>query len=115
MRDEGRVIPTLAPHPSNSPLIPGWRNGNAPGFDPGDAGSIPAPGACAWIRQLAERLGLNPSVCGFESHSRYSESFVPVEQPGVLVSLSRRRSWVQIPSRTLKQLAVVSRQWTVSY
>lgn len=64
-------IPTLT-------IFPGWRNGNAPGFDPGDAGSIPAPGVWrnAWIRQQAERLGLNPSVCGFESHSRYQRSEV---------------------------------------
>jgi hypothetical protein len=30
-----------------------------------------------------------------------NENFVLAEQPGVLVALSRRRSWVQIPSGTL--------------
>ena len=77
----------------------------------------------AQVRQLAERLGLNPSVCRFNSCSghmrlgrqladhlglepgmlwvRIPHSFVLVEQPGVLACLSRRRSWVQIPSGTL--------------
>ena len=81
----------------------------------------------------AERLGLNPSVCRFESCSGYSwkttwlrqladqlglepgmlwvrlppeplvtTDYVLVEQLGVLACLSRRRSWVQIPSGTLK-------------
>ena len=79
----------------------------------------------------AERLGLNPSVCGFDSRSGHMRlgrqpadhlGLEPgmlwvrlppeplrtlrtinglVEQPGVLACLSRRRSWVQIPSRSL--------------
>ncbi len=55
----------------------------------------------AWIRQPVERLGLNPSDCEFESHSRYFLFSVSVEQSGVLATLSRWRPWVQIPSGTL--------------
>ena len=83
----------------------------------------------AQVRQLEERLGLNPSDCGFESrpvqfmkhgsvgtwqttlasyqgcrgfdsHLSYSHH-VLAEQPGVLATLSRWRSGVQIPSGTL--------------
>src|SRR5262245_10574650 len=79
---------------------------------------------------LVERLGLNPSVCGFDSHLGHCDkrlgrqsadhsrleremlwvrlppellarNSVLVEQPGVLACLSSRRSWVQIPSGTL--------------
>jgi hypothetical protein len=76
----------------------------------------------------AERLGLNPSVCGFDSRSGHKRlgrqpadhprleqrmlwvrlppeplirEHALVEQPGVLTCLSRRRSRVQIPSRAL--------------
>ena len=34
-----------------------------------DRGSSPSGTTSAQIRQLAERLGLNPSVCGFDSRS----------------------------------------------
>ncbi len=83
-----------------------------------------------WPRyaNLAERLGLNPSVCGFDSRSGHlrlgrqpadhlglepgmlwvrlppeplEHEHALVEQPGVLACLSRRRSRVQIPSRAL--------------
>ena len=82
------------------------------------------------IRQLAERLGLNPSVCRFDSclgHRRWLGrqladhlglepgmlwvrlppellkliQHVLAEQPGVLATLSRWRSSVQIRSGTL--------------
>jgi hypothetical protein len=83
----------------------------------------------AQVRQLAERLGLNPRDSRFDSSSGHIRlgrqladhlglepgmlwvrippellqvnNFVLVEQPGVLACLSRRRSWVQIPSGTL--------------
>ena len=84
----------------------------------------------AQIRQLEERAGLNPDVCRFDSCSGHCtttrlgrqladhpdlesgmlwvrpppgplNNYVLVEQPGVLACLSRRRSWVQIPSGTL--------------
>ena len=82
----------------------GSANGRLPRFERGDEGSIPSPRIllpAARIRQLAERLGLNPSACGFDSHLSHWKSFVLVEQPGVLATLSRWRSWVQIPSGTL--------------
>ena len=45
--------------------------------------------------------------CGFESHLSHSQqSHVLVEQPGVLASLSRWRSRVQIPPGTLEGLRV---------
>jgi hypothetical protein len=84
----------------------------------------------AQVRQLAERLGLNPGACGFDSHAGHThrrlgrqsadhsrlergmlwvrvppepvkKEFVLVEQPGVLACPSSRRSRVQIPSGTL--------------
>ena len=88
----------------------------------------------AQIRQSAERLGLNPGVCRFEScsghrdktesrlgrqladHPRLERRMLWVQIPpeplkhierlwrsGVLVSLSRRRSRVQIPSDALER------------
>src|SRR5205809_1059918 len=36
-----------------------------------DQSNAEGSAAVAWIRQSAERLGLNPSVCGFDSHSEY--------------------------------------------
>lgn len=44
--------------------------------------------AVAQVRQRHERLGLNPSACGFKSHPGYSV-YALVEQSGVLVTLSR--------------------------
>jgi hypothetical protein len=38
-----------------------------PGPHPGNGGSSPSGTTSALIRQLAERLGLNPSVCRFDS------------------------------------------------
>ena len=85
----------------------------------------------AQVRQAAERSGLNPDDCRFESCAGHLKTIrlgrqladhlglepgmlwvrippepltkqqVLVEQPGVLACLSRRRSWVQIPSGTL--------------
>ena len=45
---------------------------------------------CALIRQLAERLGLNPSDCRFDSCLGHRH--VLAEQPGVLATLSRWRT-----------------------
>ena len=45
-----------------------------PRSERGEVGSIPAPGAEAQVRQRAERLGLNPSECGFKSHPGYSDN-----------------------------------------
>ena len=42
--------------------------------------------------------------------ARARTKYVLVEQPGVLVSLSRRRSWVQIPPRTLPSARYANRQ-----
>src|SRR5262249_52412804 len=61
-----------------------------PGSEPGDEGATPSSRALdTQIRQPAERRGLNPRGCGFDSHSGYT-IFVSVEQPGVLACLSRR-------------------------
>ena len=38
-----------------------------PGLHPGNDGSTPSGTTYAQVRQLAERLGLNPSVCRFDS------------------------------------------------
>lgn len=55
---------------------------------------------CARLRQLAERSGLNPDVCGFDSHAGYCEvqrSRQPADQlgsnPGML--------WVRFPPSLL--------------
>ena len=91
----------------------------------------------AQVRQRAERSGLNPDVCRFESCSGYwkdkwlgrqladhlglepwmlwvptppeplAKQFALVEQPGVLACLSRRRSSVQIRSGVLSQHGTV--------
>ena len=54
----------------------------------------------AQIRQPAERLGSDPRVCRFDSCSGYLKN-TSSWSSGVLACLSRRRSWVQIPSGTL--------------
>ena len=53
-------------------------------------------------RQLADHLGLEPGMLWVRVPPELLQiTFVLVEQPGVLASLSRRRSRVQIPSGTL--------------
>ena len=44
-----------------------WSNGTTPGLHPGNDGSTPSGTTFAQVRQLAERHGLNPSGCGFDS------------------------------------------------
>jgi hypothetical protein len=69
-------VPRLPPLQSET-----WSRGPAattPGLHPGNDGSSPSGSTC-FVAQL----------------------HVLAEQPGVLASLSRWRSWVQIPSRTL--------------
>ena len=45
-----------------------------PGLHPGNGGSSPSGTTRAQLRQSAERLGLNPSVCRFDSHLSYNTS-----------------------------------------
>ena len=108
----------------------GSANGRLPGFEPGDAGSSPAPRTfdddagssngrtgrserpdvgsipapattkttCALIRQSAERLGLSPSVCRFDScsgHMRLGRQLADHLglEPGML--------WVRLPPELL--------------
>jgi hypothetical protein len=115
--------------PDESTILVPWSNGTTPGPHPGNDGSTPS-GTTGPGTPTAERLGLNPRDCRFDScsghhrirlgrqladhldsdsgmlwfKSRLSYSFqfhyVLAEQPGVLATLSRWRSWVQIPSGT---------------
>jgi hypothetical protein len=114
--EKRRLSPEFSKHNSGDRRQPDFTNGRQ----------------SAQVRQAAERSGLNPDDCRFEScagHLRtirlgrqladhlglepgmlwvrlppesLTEQFVLVEQPGVLACLSRRRSWVQIPSGTLE-------------
>jgi hypothetical protein len=77
-----------------------------PGLHPGNGGSIPSGTTHALIRQLAERLGLNPSVCRFDSclgHTRLGRQLADHLglEPGML--------WVRFPPELLK-LSITSSQ-----
>ena len=57
-------------------------------------------------RQLADHLGLEPGMLWVRLPPEpLQNNYVLVEQPGVLATLSRWRSWVQIPSGTLDNMA----------
>ena len=57
-------------------------------------------------RQSADHLGLEPGMLWVRVPPEpLTVTYVLVEQPGVLACLSRRRSWVQIPSGTLDNTA----------
>ena len=64
------------------------------------------PGPLRLGRQLADHLGLEPGMLWVrlppEPLRTITNKHGLVEQPGVLACLSRRRSWVQIPSGSLK-------------
>lgn len=56
----------------------------------------------AWIRQSAERLGLNPSVCEFESHSRYfTKRQIPSGTLEKIIGLCSPQRSVKPPSRNM--------------
>ncbi len=79
------------------------------------AGSSPAVGTAEkqidgsvgnWQTTLARAPteGWSPGCCGFDSHlSHLQQPITSSWSSGVLACLSRRRSWVQIPSGTLEQ------------
>lgn len=53
-------------------------------------------------RQLADHLGLEPGMLWVRVPPELFNQSVLVEQPGVLATLSRWRSWVRIPSGALE-------------
>jgi hypothetical protein len=84
----------------------GSANGRLPRFERGDEGSIPSPRIPrrpARIRQLAERLGLNPSACGFDSHSGHWRRLG--RQLADHRDLESRMLWVQLPPEPLAELS----------
>ena len=76
------------------------------GLNPSAAGSNPALGTVRdkWLgRQLADHLGLEPGMLWVRlPPAPLKEQHALVEQPGVLACLSRRRSSGQIRSGVLK-------------
>jgi hypothetical protein len=58
------------------------------------------PGLLAQVRQLAERPGLNPGGCGFDSHLEHSESRLG-RQLADHSRLEREMLWVRVPLELL--------------
>ena len=135
------LVPGATPGDSTEMNTVPWSNGN-------DTWSTPRKRwfdsirdhSCPGTQNTAKRLGLNPSVCGFDSrpgHKRLGRQpadhlglepgmlwvrvppeplgheYALVEQPGVLACPSRRRSRVQIPSRALGDMPgrTASQSW----
>ena len=112
--ENGRAMSLEGSTPSPSAFCALGRAAKAPVFQTGQAGSIPAGHSRGSANGRpavfeAAREGSTPSprtlrsaaVSGKVPIPGSSLVFVLVEQPGVLATLSRWRSWVRIPSRTL--------------
>ena len=67
-------------------------------------GSIPSGTTSkAQVRQLAERLGLNPSVCGFDSRPGHSKTRLG-RQSADHLGLEPGMLWVRVPPEPLEYI-----------
>jgi hypothetical protein len=102
---------TPAPHAGDPSAILGestecavpWSNGTTSGPHPENDGSTPSGTTVAQVRQLAERHGLNPRGCRFESGPRHC-SIRLGRQLADHPRLERRMLWVRVPPGPLQKI-----------
>jgi hypothetical protein len=112
--NQAMKVRALLPEFVANVFIPGSANGRPSGSEPENGGPIPSPGTrwMARIRQLGERLSLNLSACGFDSHSGHK-----VQRPGTQTGkASKLKPCCGVGSTPTRATCspFVSRQWSVA-
>ena len=92
-------------------MIVPWSNGTTPGPHPGNDGSPPSGITCPGT-PTAERRGLNPRVCRFDSCSGHIGKHWLGRQQADHLDSDSGMLWVQIPPEPLTRQFVLAEQWS---